>query len=240
MNQTRKLWTGLIALLLASFALLLWMGGEIHRQEPPMPERVLSESGAVLYTRADIETGRQVWQSVGGQQLGSVWGHGALVAPDWSADWLHRETQAWLQLRASHTLGRSYASLDAGDQAKVKAGLQPDIRRNSYDARRRRSWSPTNARRRSPRSPRTTRVLFSNDPATNSLRETYAMRDDTVDTMEHRRQLTAFFFWTSWVAATERPGSSATYTNNWPYEPLIGNQPSSEHVPVDSVQRAFS
>ena len=40
MNQTRKLWTGLTALLLASFALLMWMGGEIHRQEPPMPERV--------------------------------------------------------------------------------------------------------------------------------------------------------------------------------------------------------
>src|SRR4249919_726332 len=225
MNQTRKLWMGLTALLLASFALLMWMGGEIHRQEPPMPEQVLTESGGVLYTRGDIETGRQVWQSIGGQQLGSVWGHGALVAPDWSADWLHRETQAWLQLRASRTLGRSYASLGAGDQAKVQAELQPDIRRNSYDAaaktltvsdERAQAISQVAAHYQS---------LFSNDPATSALRETYAMRDGTVDTLEHRRQLTAFFFWTSWVTGTERPGASVTYTNNWPFEPLVGNGP---------------
>src|SRR6187549_744776 len=114
MDQTRKLWLGLVALLLASFSVLLWMGGEIHRQSPPMPERVVSESGTVLYTRADIETGRQVWQSFGGQQLGSIWGHGALVAPDWSADWLHRETEAWMALRASHAFGRSIATLTAG------------------------------------------------------------------------------------------------------------------------------
>jgi len=226
MNQTRKLWTGLIALLLASFAVLLWMGGEIHRQQPPMPERVVSASGAVLYTRADIETGRQVWQSFGGQQLGSIWGHGALVAPDWSADWLHRETQAWLQLRASQRLGRSYASLGAGDQAKLQAELQPDIRRNSYDPVTKTLTVPDERARAIAQVSAHYQSLFSNDPATNSLRETYAMRDDTVDTLEHRRQLTAFFFWTSWVAATERPGASATYTNNWPYEPLVGNRPS--------------
>jgi nitric oxide reductase subunit B len=68
MDQTRKLWTGLIALLLTAFSVLLWMGGEIHKAAPPMPERVVAQSGAVLYTRADIETGRQVWQSFGGHQ----------------------------------------------------------------------------------------------------------------------------------------------------------------------------
>jgi nitric oxide reductase subunit B len=225
MDQTRKLWTGLIALLLVTFSALLWMGGEIHQASPPMPERVVSESGAVLYTRADIETGRQVWQSFGGHQLGSIWGHGALVAPDWSADWLHRETEAWLAQRASRTLGRSYASLGEGDRAKLQAELQPDLRRNGYDAatgtltvseERAVAISSTAAHYRS---------LFSNDPATAKLRETYAMRDNTVDTDEHRRQLTGFFFWTAWAAATERPGAAQTYTNNWPYEPLAGNKP---------------
>ena len=54
-----------------------------------------------LYTRADIEQGRQVWQSIGGHQLGSIWGHGSYVAPDWSADWLHREATAWLNVMAA-------------------------------------------------------------------------------------------------------------------------------------------
>lgn len=86
MNDTSKLWRCLVLLLMVSFGTLLWTGNEIYRQAPPMPERVVSTDGKVLYTRADIEKGRQVWQSFGGMQLGSIWGHGSYVAPDWSAD----------------------------------------------------------------------------------------------------------------------------------------------------------
>jgi nitric oxide reductase subunit B len=66
MDTTRKLWIGLGALLVASFAVLLWMGRDIEIAAPPMPESVVTKSGHVLYTRADIERGRQVWQSIGG------------------------------------------------------------------------------------------------------------------------------------------------------------------------------
>ena len=69
--------------------------------------------------------------------------------------------------------------------------------------------------------------LFGTDPRYVDLRETFAMRDGTVDTPAHRRQLSAFFFWTAWAAVTERPGSVATYTSNWPYEPALGNTPTS-------------
>ena len=100
MSSTRKLWLGLAALLIVSFGVLLWAGTEIFRTAPPVPERVVSESGQVVYTRADIERGRQVWQSMGGMQLGSIWGHGAYVAPDWSADWLHREATNVLDIWA--------------------------------------------------------------------------------------------------------------------------------------------
>jgi nitric oxide reductase subunit B len=73
------------ALLAVSFSALLWVGGEIHRVMPPIPNAVVTEKGATILTRADIEKGRQVWQSIGGQQLGSIWGHGSYVAPDWTA-----------------------------------------------------------------------------------------------------------------------------------------------------------
>lgn len=42
--------------------------------------------------------------------------------------------------------------------------------------------------------------------------------------------MTNFFFWTAWAAATERPDSEATYTNNWPHEPLISNKPTAENI----------
>src|SRR6478735_9809454 len=203
MSQTRKLWLGLAALLLSSFAVLLWMGGEIHRQAPPMPQSVVTASGDVVYTRADIETGRQVWQSIGGQQLGSIWGHGALVAPDWSADWIHREASAWLDLRARRDLGQPYATLTAGDQAKLQAELQPDFRANTFDA-------ATGVLTVSDERAQVMRQVaahyesvFSRDPATAALRETYAMKEDTIPDAEHRRQLTAFFFWTAWAASTD-------------------------------------
>ena len=225
MDTTRKLWIGLAALLIAGFGVLLWMGGEIHRQAPPLPEQVVSEDGSVLYTRADLELGRQVWQSVGGQQLGSVWGHGALVAPDWSADWLHREAVALLELHARADYGLAFDALDAASQAAVKSKIQPELRRNTHDPERN-TIAVSTLRAQAMDAVASHYIsVFGNDPSTAALRESYAMRDDTVPSLEHRRALTGFFWWTSWAAATERPGTNISYTQNWPFEPLVANTP---------------
>ncbi|MDE2407077.1 MAG: nitric-oxide reductase large subunit [Xanthomonadaceae bacterium] len=229
MSITKRLWLGLGALLVASFAVMLWLGVDLVHTAPPVPDRVIAANGQVLYTRADVDRGREVWQSIGGQQLGSIWGHGALVAPDWSADWLHRETEAMLELQARADTGQSYASMDATEKAKTEASVKPQMRNNTYDAakndlvvsnQRAQAISTVAAHYES---------LFSNDPATRQLRIDYAMRENTVPDADNRRAMTAFFFWTAWAAGTDRPGASnRTYTNNWPYEPLIGNQPTSD------------
>lgn len=228
MSSTKKLWLGLAALLAVSFAALLWVGSEIHRVMPPIPEKVVTESGQVVFTRDDIQTGRVVWQSIGGQQLGSIWGHGGYVAPDWTADWLHREAvsilDAWA--RADYS-SPDYASLGKPEQAALEARLQQRLRRNTFDeaagtitidADRLLAINNVSAHYQS---------LFSNDPATRGLREAYAMREDTVADADHRRQMTAFFWWTAWTAVTERPGKDITYTNNWPHDPVVGNTPPS-------------
>jgi nitric oxide reductase subunit B len=238
MSDTRKLWAGLAALLIVSFGVLLWAGGEIFRAAPPVPERVVSESGQQVYTKDDIQRGRQVWQSMGGMQLGSIWGHGGYVAPDWSADWLHREAVALLDLWAREEGGAAtYAQLPPERQAALRGRLQEQFRKNTYDPangtitlsdQRVAALSNVAAHYES---------LFGNDPATASLREAYAMKNDTVPDATHRRALTAFFWWTAWAAGTERPADAlalskdgvvsrqVTYTNNWPSEPLFGNTP---------------
>ncbi len=223
MSTSRRLWIALAVLLGATFSVLLWMGGEIHRSAPPMPAQVVTTGGQTVFTRETIEQGRIVWQSIGGQQLGSVWGHGALVAPDWSADWLHREATALLDLWARTERGAEFSALDVGEQERLKARLREELRKNTYDAdtgvitiSNDRAIAVANVASHY-------LSLFGNDPATQKLREAYAMRDNSVDTVEHRDQLGAFFFWTAWAAVTERPGATASYTNNWPYEPLVGN-----------------
>jgi nitric oxide reductase subunit B len=227
MSTTRRLWWCLGALLFFGFSVLLWMGGEIHRQAPPMPESVVTQRGDTVYSRADIELGRQVWQSIGGQQLGSIWGHGALVAPDWSADWLHRETLAWLNLQSRAKGGMPYADLSPGDQARVQAELRPLIRANTYDPSSGRIVVPVERAQAIAQVAAHYASLFSSDPATHALREGYAMREDTIADPLHRRAIGAFFFWTSWAAVTQRPDQAMTYTQNWPYEPLVGNAPTS-------------
>ncbi|NOT87573.1 MAG: nitric-oxide reductase large subunit [Lysobacter sp.] len=230
MSTTRRLWLGLAALLIVGFGTLLWMGGEVYRQAPPMPEAVVIADGTTVYSRADIEQGRQVWQSIGGQQLGSIWGHGALVAPDWTADGLHREAVAWLDLRAQSAYGKPYDALGDGDRAKLQAELKPLIRANTYDAgsgtivisaERAQALAQVAAHYNS---------LFSNAPETRALRETYAMRENTVPDEAHRRSLGAFFWWASWATVTNRPDQAVSYTQNWPYEPLVGNTATSSSL----------
>jgi nitric oxide reductase subunit B len=225
MSTTRRLWLGLAALLIVGFGTLLWMGGEIYRQAPPMPAAVVTADGTTVYTRADIERGRQVWQSIGGQQLGSIWGHGALVAPDWTADGLHRETVAWLDLRAQSAYAKPYDALGEGDRAKLQAELKPLIRSNTYDASTRRIVVSDERAQAIAQVSAHYRSLFSNDPATHALRETYAMRENTIPDAAHRRAIGAFFWWASWATVTNRPDQAVSYTQNWPYEPLVGNTP---------------
>ena len=228
-TETRY-WAGLWASLLVAFLVLGFFGREVYRQAPPIPERVVTSDGTLLLTRDDILTGQEVWQSTGGQQLGSIWGHGAYQAPDWTADWLHREATSLLELWASRENGRSYAELAPETQAGLRERLKLEMRRNTYDKE---TGSVTISADRAAALRATAAhydALYGGAPALSGLREAYAMAETTVPDPARRRTLTAFFFWTAWAAATQRPGLAITYTNNWPHEPLIDNRPSAANV----------
>jgi nitric oxide reductase subunit B len=80
----RKLWLSLASVITLSFLVLGYYGSEIYRQAPPVPKRVVTSDGRVLLTGQDIKDGQNVWQSMGGEEVGTIWGHGAYVAPDWT------------------------------------------------------------------------------------------------------------------------------------------------------------
>lgn len=228
MGEYRKLWWALIAVLGVTFCVLGWFGREVYRQAPPIPAQVVSADGATLFTAEDILDGQTAWQSVGGMQLGSIWGHGAYQAPDWTADWLHRELSAWLDLAAQQAYGKPYAEVDEDHQALLRQQLKREYRGNQVQGER-----LVLSERRINAMAQTAAyydALFGNDPALQGSRKSFAMKENTLPDATRREQLTRFFFWTAWVAATERPGQEATYSNNWPHEPLIGNQPTAENL----------
>lgn len=226
MTSTRRLWILLGALLIVSFGALLWSGLQINKAAAPMPEQVASSDGAVIYTREEIESGRRVWQSIGGMQLGSIWGHGGYVAPDWSADWLHREAVALLDIWATEEFGVANSdALTPEQKGALTERLRVTMRTNSFDPDTRTITIGPDRAAAIARVSAYYESLFGDAPETAELRENYAMKNNTVPDAEHRRLLSAFFWWTAWAATTERPGDTITYTNNWPSEPLVGNKP---------------
>ncbi|RUO76095.1 nitric-oxide reductase large subunit [Idiomarina seosinensis] len=226
----RKLWWILIAILAITFGVLGYFGTEVYREAPPIPDKFQTSSGKVIATETSILDGQTAWQSVGGMQLGSIWGHGAYQAPDWSADWLHRELVTWLDIRAEEVFGQSYDSLNAAQQNQLQFELKQEYRTNTYDKQ---SNTVTLSDRRVQAIEQTAEYyskLFSDDPELKPTRVSYAMKENTLPSAERRAVMTDFFFWTAWAASTERPGADITYTNNWPHETLIDNVPSAENI----------
>src|SRR5918994_244185 len=129
-----RLWVLFGLTLFAAFFILGFFGRDVYRQAPPIPAQVTTADGRVLMTRDDILTGQQVWQSTGGQQLGSIWGHGAYQAPDWSADWLHREASAMLAIWAEGRGASAFDALDPETQAVLRDRLAREMRGTFMDA----------------------------------------------------------------------------------------------------------
>ncbi len=225
MDTNKRLWLTLAAVFIASFAALGFMGREIYLSAPPVPRIVMMADGQKVFTGAEIERGRNVWQSMGGQEVGSIWGHGAYVAPDWSADWLHREATGLLDLWAQRDYAKPFAQLGVEAQGALQARLRADLRKNTFDpASGVVTVSPdraaVDAGLRNYYSD-----LFGDAQKLQTLREDYAIPADAVPDAARRHDLGAFFFWTAWAAVTDRPGSDSTYTNNWPADALVGNTP---------------
>src|ERR1044071_891247 len=129
----KKLWIGFAAVLVVSFAVLGWIGTRIYQQMPPLPTRIVDTDGAIVVADGDIGRGQNVWQALGGMEVGSVWGHGSYVAPDWTADWLHREASFVLDEWARTERGQAYSQLPAEEQAQLQSRLQQMYPRNTYE-----------------------------------------------------------------------------------------------------------
>ena len=222
----RRLWMIFGAAMFVMFGTLLYFGQQIYQAKPPIPASVTTTSGRIIYTRAQIEQGQNVWQSTGGMQQGSIWGHGSYVAPDWSADWLHREALALLDILGRAEGKGAYAELSAPEQARLQALLRQEMRTNTYnlsaDAI---TVSPARAEAMATVAAHFADLFEAGSPRSRTLREQYAMPIDATLSPEETQVLNAFFFWTAWAATTDRPGESYTYTSNWPHEPLVGNTP---------------
>ncbi len=215
----------LLFMLGLTFGVLLFGGYLMNRDKPPIPAEVVSETGQAVFSGADVTAGQNYFYSRGGQHMGSIWGHGAYLAPDWSADYLHRMA---LFVAARH-LGRTpdeaaaftqadLERLDAPTRGRIAALVTEEQKTNRFDAQ----------------SGTLTFTSFQAEAHASLVRyytdlfkgghERMGLQPGIVRTDEQGRQVASFFAWLAWAAGTNRPGETYTYTSNWPYDPLVGNQ----------------
>jgi nitric oxide reductase subunit B len=220
----KKLWILFWSVIVFGFAVLGWTGYRIYQEKPPLPAAVVTADGAVLIHDGEVTEGQNVWQAMGGMELGSVWGHGSYVAPDWTADWLHRECVFILDSWSNEKYGKEYVALDAETQALLQRRLQDLMRKNTYNASTGTiTVDPVRAKAFEANTRHFSQVFSEGN-------DHYAIPQGAVSDPVKLRQISAFFFWTSWAASTNRPGDDITYTSNWPHEELVGNRPTADAI----------
>lgn len=230
MRSTKRLWVAFAIVVLVSFLVLIYYGVDLYHKAPPVPAQVKTTDGKVLFTGQDIKDGQNVWQSIGGQAIGTVWGHGSYVAPDWTADWLHRESSYMLDKLSQQKFGASYEKITPDQQTQLQKLLQLEIRQNTYDENTQAiTVSPLRAEAIAETGKHYS-GLFTNDTALAALRNAYSIQENTIKEDGRMQKMNAFFFWASWACVTNRPGADVTYTNNWPPDEIVGNKPTNSLI----------
>ena len=233
----QPLWSGwktlAIITMLFGFSVLIGLTAEAYRQAPPIPERVVDPAGKTLFTRDDVRAGQQVFLKYGLMANGTIWGHGAYLGPDFSATYLHNWAIAAADRAAQARYQRPYAGLTPEQRAETDGGVARAMKRNGYDA--------------------ASGVLkFSAVDAESFVQQVAYWKDyfrtpeqngglsaGLIDNPAELRTLTAFFAWTAWASTAERPGTSHSYTNNFPYDPLAGNTPTGGIVTYSAISLVF-
>ncbi len=196
---------------LGGFLLLGIRAYRTYTDEPPIPSTVIGANGQLLFTGKDVSAGQEVFLKNGLMEYGSIFGHGAYLGPDFTADYLHRAALIVNELN------------DSSSQTPQESTIA-DFKANRYDAT---SGILTYSAAQTEAFHKLT-LHYGEFFATPDTRN--GLRPSAITDPQQIKQLTAFFSWSAWTASALRPNLNYSYTNNWPPDPLVGN-----HATADAL-----
>lgn len=129
----KRLWIAFVAVMVLSFLVLGWIGTRILFRDASPPSASRCDGWPDAHWHWRDHCGAECWQSMGGMEVGSIWGHGSYVAPDWTADWLHREAVFILDRWSNADYESDFEKLDNEQQARLVARLTKLLHTNTYD-----------------------------------------------------------------------------------------------------------
>ncbi|HQQ76443.1 MAG TPA: nitric-oxide reductase large subunit [Thermoanaerobaculia bacterium] len=212
---------GAILAMIFGFSILSIVTVQTYKNAPPIPDRVVDESGRTIFTGADVLAGQDVFLKYGLMEHGTLWGHGAYLGPDYTAETLHRLAEVWRDTLAKSRYQSAYAGLDAGRQAAIDAEVRTAARTNTWDPAAKTITFPPGAAAAFAVAKTEWAAYFGGETAAPGLPARYIKNPKELDA------LSAYFSWATWATVASRPGKDYSYTNNFPYEPLVGNSPTS-------------
>ena len=208
-----KTWFQVAALVFVfGFFVLGLLAYRTYKSDPPIPDRVVDPSGRVVFTGDDIRDGQRTFLNRGLMEYGSIFGHGAYLGPDFTADYLHR---------ASDSV-RAQLGGDRSDSARQETIDQFQV--NRYDGETKILPYTTQQAVAFDQLQSYYRGLLASDTTR------YGLRREVIKDPERIHDLTAFFAWSAWAASARRPDHNYSYTNNWPPEDQVGNEPSANVI----------
>src|SRR5438876_6627595 len=78
---------GVVLTFVFGFAVLGYLALRVYQDHAPIPARVVTEAGQPLFTGEDVLHGQEAFLTYGLMEYGSVYGHGAYLGPDFTADY---------------------------------------------------------------------------------------------------------------------------------------------------------
>ena len=208
-----------LIVLVLGFAGLITITMLAYRNAPPIPVQVVDAQDAKLFSGDDVRDGQTVFLKYGLMDNGSIWGHGAYPGPDYSAEALHRMGAVTAEAIAQQRYQQPFAALSLSQQAAVHAETTVELKANRYNAATATlhlTTSETAAYRQ--------QIHYWTDyfhhPSRNG-----GLKADLIRDPAELHQLAAFVTWAAWVSVAVRPGEDYSYTNNFPYDPSVGNLP---------------
>ena len=216
--DTKNWWAPLSFILIISVIGVAMIGFQTYNDAPPM-SGFKDQSGKIVISQKNIENGQNVFHKYALMEYGSFFGDGAQRGPDFTAEALHQINLSMVDFYKSKNkeiANQKFGTFSINEQVKL------ELKENKFDKKDEKvllSEAYIHAY--------SDLIAYYNTKFISQENHKKGQLKNYITDPEEIKDLSSFFFWGAWVCVTERPGSTYSYTHNWPYDPLAGNTPTS-------------
>jgi nitric oxide reductase subunit B len=207
----------LLAVAIVTFAILGWTTDLTYEAAPPFPDRFVSANGTRLMSATNILAGKAGFQKADLMDYGSLYGMGSYFGEDYTAANLVRLATLTEDNIAKAKNGKALSDLTAEEQASVKAAMQVELQGIDLTKQVATVPDPVAA----------AITTLRGEIAQSLLRHDFAKGWTQAYSLDEQSaaQTADFLIYSSITTVARRPGTTASWTQNWPFEPLVGNTP---------------